>query len=79
MTQSTTQTPEATKSSSSVAPQTTKKKRYTTEICMALLTAGFFGGVLLFTIVPEEAGPLRGMAMALYTCTIVYLLYRFGI
>jgi hypothetical protein len=58
-------------------PAKTKKNSLDIQLkCMGILTLGFFGGVLLYTFIPE--GPVRGMCMAGFTCVITYALFKFG-
>ncbi|MBY0402584.1 MAG: hypothetical protein K2X66_01700 [Cyanobacteria bacterium] len=54
-----------------------RRKKNTQEKCMMILTAGFIGGVLLLTFMPE--GAVRGICLGLYSCFIYYALYKFGI
>jgi hypothetical protein len=54
-----------------------RRKKNTQEKCMLILTAGFIGGVLLLTFMPE--GVVRGICLGLYSCFIYYALYKFGI
>jgi predicted lipid-binding transport protein (Tim44 family) len=56
-----------------VAPSTAKVQ----ERMMGILTLAFFGGILLYTFMPE--GTLRFMAIAAFSLGIIWLLRRFGI
>ncbi len=44
---------------------------------MGILTLGFFGGIILYTVLPE--GPVRSLAIGSFGILITYLLYRFGL
>lgn len=54
-----------------------KKVRRVEEKCMLVLTLTFIGGVLLYTFLPE--GPVRVSTIGLFSCVMVFLLYRFGL
>ncbi len=51
-----------------------KKSSAALEKMMGILTAVFFGGVLLYAFLPE--GPVRGSTIAVFSCGTYMLLYR---
>jgi hypothetical protein len=65
-----------TQSAEKQAPPTRKPRRVE-ERCMAILTLGFLGGVLLYTFLPE--GIVRVSAIAGFSCLMTFLLFRFGL
>jgi hypothetical protein len=41
---------------------------------MGMLTVLFFGGVLMYTLLPE--GPVRGMATAVFSIVTIYSMFK---
>jgi hypothetical protein len=50
-----------------------KKSSLSQEKIMVGLSACFFGGILLYTFIPE--GPLRGSIIGVLSCLMLYVLF----